>query len=84
MGETYNVWSTNKFTNELHTAVSVVYSVPSSVQSKNGEEGTLYATETTVCNSFVNLLVLQMLYVSPIITSAKHRLTLLMYCLPLK
>ena len=32
-----NVWSTNKFSNEEHTAVLVVFSVPSSVQKKNGE-----------------------------------------------
>ena len=29
-----NVWSTNKFSKELHTAVSIAFSVPSSVQSK--------------------------------------------------
>ena len=33
-GEKINVWSTNKYSNELHTAVSVAFSVPSSVQSK--------------------------------------------------
>ena len=35
MGEKIYVWSTNKYSNELHTAVSVAFSVPSSVQSKN-------------------------------------------------
>ena len=30
-----NVWSTNKYPNELHIAVSVAFSIPSSVQSKN-------------------------------------------------
>ena len=34
-GRKINVWSTNKYSNELHTAVSVIFSVPSSVQSKN-------------------------------------------------
>ena len=33
-GRKINVWRTNKFSKELHTAVSVVFSVPSSVQSK--------------------------------------------------
>ena len=41
------------------------------------EEGTLNGTQTAVCNSFKYLLVLQTLFFfSPIITSAKHRLTL--------
>ena len=35
MGKEINIWSTNKYSNELHTAVSVAFSVPSSVQSKN-------------------------------------------------
>ena len=30
-----NVLRTNKFSNELHTEVSVAFNVPSSVQSKN-------------------------------------------------
>ena len=30
-----NVWTTNNYSNELHTAVSVAFSVPSSVQSEN-------------------------------------------------
>ena len=34
-GRKVNVWSANKHSNELHTAVSVAFSVPSSVQSKN-------------------------------------------------
>ena len=34
-GRKINVWSTNKYSNELHTAVSVAFSVPSSVHSKN-------------------------------------------------
>ena len=33
-GRKINVWSTNKFSNELYTAVSVAFSVPSPVQSK--------------------------------------------------
>ena len=33
-GRKINVWSTNKFSNELHTAVLVAFSVSSSVQSK--------------------------------------------------
>ena len=34
-GTKNNAWTTNKYWNELHTAVSVAFSVPSSVQSKN-------------------------------------------------
>ena len=34
-GRKINVWSANKHPNKLHTAVSVAFSVPSSVQSKN-------------------------------------------------
>ena len=30
-----NIWSANKYLNELHTAVSVAFSVPPSVQNKN-------------------------------------------------
>ena len=30
-----NVWSTDKFSKDMHTAVSVAFSVPSSGQSKN-------------------------------------------------
>ena len=39
-----NVWSTNKYSNELHTAVSVEFNIPSSVQSKkqNGEKVLLF------------------------------------------
>ena len=37
-GRKINVWSTNKFSKELQTAVSVVFSVPSSVQSKSKME----------------------------------------------
>ena len=33
-GRKTNVWSTNKLSNELHAAVSVAFSVSSSVQSK--------------------------------------------------
>ena len=35
MGEKSTFWSANKHSNELHTAVSVAFSEPSSVQSKN-------------------------------------------------
>ena len=34
-GRKINAWSTNKYSNELHTAVSEAFSVPSSVQSKS-------------------------------------------------
>ena len=66
-GRKINVWSTNKQSNELHTAISVEFSVPSSVPNLQcretnkdfsyvcilcTEEGTLIATETAVCNSF--------------------------------
>ena len=34
-GRKINVWSTNKDSNELHIAVSVAFSVPSSAQSEN-------------------------------------------------
>ena len=34
-GRKINVWSNNKYSNELHNAVSVAFSVNSSVQSKN-------------------------------------------------
>ena len=30
-----NIWSTNEYSYELHTAVLVAFSIPSSVQSKN-------------------------------------------------
>ena len=33
-GRKFNVWSTNKYSNELHTAVSVAFRVPSSGKSK--------------------------------------------------
>ena len=33
-GRKINVSSTNKYSNELHTAVSLAFSVPSSMQSK--------------------------------------------------
>ena len=35
MGRKINVWSINKYSDELHTAISVAFSVPSSVQSRN-------------------------------------------------
>ena len=35
-GRKINVWSDNKYSNALHTAVSVAFSAPSSVQRKNG------------------------------------------------
>ena len=43
-GRKINAWSTNKFSNELHTAVSVAFCVPSSVQNKkqNGEKLLLF------------------------------------------
>ena len=62
-GRKINVWSTNKYSNELHTAVSVAFSVPSSLCTV---EGTLNATETAVCNSFENLLVPQTLVFLPL------------------
>ena len=68
-GRKINVWSTNIFSNELHTAVSVAFSVPSSMQSEASfctEEGTLNATKTAVCNSFENLLALQTLIFLPL------------------
>ena len=34
-GRKINVWSTNKYSNELHIGVSVAFSVSSSVQSNN-------------------------------------------------
>ena len=34
-GRKINFWSTNKYSNGLHTTVSVAFSVHSSVQSKN-------------------------------------------------
>ena len=34
-GRKINIWSTNKYSNELHAAVLVEFSVPSSVQSKD-------------------------------------------------
>ena len=33
-GRKINIWSTNKFLNELHTAVSVVFSILFTAQSK--------------------------------------------------
>ena len=42
MGEKHNVWSTNKFSNEMRTAVSVVFSVPSLVQSKMAKTALIY------------------------------------------
>ena len=36
-GRKINVWSINKFSNELHIKVSVAFSVPSLMLSKNGE-----------------------------------------------
>ena len=35
IGRKINVCSTNEYSNELHAAVSELFSVPSSVQSKN-------------------------------------------------
>ena len=32
-GRKINAWSTNKYSNKLHTAASVAFSVPSSVQN---------------------------------------------------
>ena len=42
-GRKTNVWSTNKFSNEIHTAVSVAFSVASSVQSKMGKNALIYS-----------------------------------------
>ena len=42
-GRKINVWSTNKFSNEMHTAVSVAFSVPSSVQSKMSKNALIYS-----------------------------------------
>ena len=43
-GRKINAWSKNKYSNELHTAVLIAFSVPSSVQSKkeNGEKLLLF------------------------------------------
>ena len=38
-----DVWSTNKYSNELHAAVSVAFSVPSSVRSKGAENALIYS-----------------------------------------
>ena len=43
MGEKNNVWSTNKLLNELHTAVLVAFSLPSSVQSKMAKNALVYS-----------------------------------------
>ena len=40
-GRKINVWSTKKYSNELHTAVLVAFSVPFSVKNKNWWEKTL-------------------------------------------
>ena len=45
-GRKINVWSTNKFSKELHTAVSAPYSVPSSVQNKKWGKTTLIYSYT--------------------------------------
>ena len=37
-----NVWSANKFSNEMHTAISVAFSVPSSVQSEMVKTALIY------------------------------------------
>ena len=38
-----NVWSTKNFSKEMHTAVLVVFSVPSSVQSKMAKNALIYS-----------------------------------------
>ena len=43
MGEKNNVWSTNNFSNDMHTAVSVAFGVPSSVQSKMAKNAVIYS-----------------------------------------
>ena len=63
-GRKINIWSTNKYPNDLNTAVSVKFSVQSELCT---EEGMLNVTETAVCNSFEYLLVLQTLIFLPLI-----------------
>ena len=41
-GRKTNVWSTNKFSKEMHTAVLVTFSPPSSVQSKMVKNALIY------------------------------------------
>ena len=43
MVEKTNVWSTNKLSNELHTTVSVAFSVFSTVQSKMAKNALIYS-----------------------------------------
>ena len=38
-----NVWSSNKLSNEMHTAVSVAFSIPFSVQSKIVKNALFYS-----------------------------------------
>ena len=68
----------------MHTAVSVTFSVLSSVQSKCDkkndfllctEEGTLNATETAVCNLFEKFIGAPNVVFPLVITSAKYRHT---------
>ena len=42
-GRKTNVWCINKFSNEMHTAVSIAFSVPSSVQSKTVKNALIYS-----------------------------------------
>ena len=42
-GRKINFRSTNKFSNQLNTAVSVAFSVPSSVESKMVENALIYS-----------------------------------------
>ena len=38
-----NIWNSNKLSNEMHTAVSVAFSVPSLVQSKMVKNALIYS-----------------------------------------
>ena len=42
-GRKTNVWSNNKFSNEMHTAVSVAFGISSSVQIKMVENAHIYS-----------------------------------------
>ena len=76
-GRKINVWSTNKYSNELHTSVSVAFSVPSSMQS-DALHWRRYAECCRNCSmQFIWIFIgAPNVDFSPIITCAKHRLTL--------
>ena len=65
-GRKTNVWSTHKFSKEMHTAVLVTFSPPSSVQSK-------MVKNALIIWEFIDALNVGF---SPIITSSKYWLTL--------